>query len=163
MGFTILPSASITNLNILNSTNANIALLGLDRAYFGDILLQDNYQLDNEILFQTITVRTMHEVTFYNLTARDNKGPILGISDVLSPKIINCNFENISSSRLLFYEMQTTIIISHNNPANSLGLDSSRATDVLIQNLTLNVIKLLFINLLLYRVLQILIKIIHHY
>jgi len=140
--FNILPYASISNVSIINSKHSNIMIPMMDTVEIQNIFIQNNTLNSIKIDHPIISLGAIHTCSITNLTVKDTVGPILKLQYVLSQRITNCLFENVSSSKELSEINQSQIRIIHADTYSRLNQTKQKI--VVIQNVSLNVIKIVY-------------------
>ena len=140
--FSLLPFTSISNVTILNSKHLNIVAPYMDRVQIQNVFIQNNSLNSKKITHPLISVSISHACDINNVTVKDNVGPVIKLQYVLSHRITNCFFENVTNSQQLSEKNQFQIRIDQQNPYP--GLNGTKEKTIVIQNVSLNVMKKYF-------------------
>jgi len=112
----------------------------MDSVQIQNVFIQNNTLNSKNIEHAILTFLVGHSFHLNNMIVKDSISPIIQLIQVLSSRITNCFFENVSNSQQLSEKNQYQIKIRHNpNPE----LNQTKEKIIVIQNVSLNVMKII--------------------
>ena len=140
-----VPSATITNLRIINSSNTNFFISQMGIITLKDVFLANNFYSENTkyalFEFQGSEVNIVQ-----NIVGVNNTGPVFGMLDGQSHQISNCSFTDSYTSRNLSSDLQVIVSITQGSSGNSFQNNLT-----IIDGFHVNVISFLCVYSLKYR------------
>ncbi len=114
----LIYNASISMLNIQNSSNANFLFEGLNQVTVGNIRVQTHYYKENNAVFPLFLFDTIQNVTLKDFNGNVIRGPLFKFNQVLSQSLSNIYLTNTSTSQSLAAINQYLVSIDQTSRAN---------------------------------------------